>query len=291
MSFWRDRISFTSFAVVGIVGGAGFAMLAWMEPDMAPDPAVLELPWEQPEMVVTEPEAAAARDLTRYLRTLPGEGNQGRVRELEWTQGWYNRPIGNLDRAALRQLLVGNSFVHHTAILDPQSRQTNDQTHLYHFGTDGILRTCLEGHRKRFRYRVVPDLIGAATYVTQYIDNTHEPLTVNQDDTGWWRSFLEPGKAWPHRPITFDAVTGTLAIHSETEDGLWEQRIGHVQAAPLESLGTACSERQGSAGGRNSVKEIDRAIRTVVPLFRQDPDKPLRMGIYFALYPPPAAPS
>ncbi len=275
--------------IVPVIIALGFGTLAWMSSNTTPDATVLKPPWEQSPLFVTEAEIRAAQELARYLRTLPGEGNQGRARELEWTRGWHNRPIGNLDRPALRRLLSGNLFLHRIAVLDPHSRPTDDRIHLFHFGTDGILRTCHGGNRNWYRYRMVDDLIGAATYVTEYIGSRTEapPSQDDRDSPEWWTSFMDPGEAWPRRPITFDALTGTLAVHSETPDGTWVQRIGHVQAAPFGRTGDACSEWQDSGGNLPSAKGDGRAIRNIVPLFRQDPTRPLRMGVYFSLYPPP----
>ena len=259
-------------------------------PDTAPGPTVLDPPWEQAAIVVTEAELQAAQELARYLRTLPGEGHQGGIRELEWTRGWLNRPIGNLDRVALRKLLVGNRFVYRNAVLDPESRLRDDQTHLQHFGEDGILRTCEGGHWQRHRYHIVDDLAGAATYVTEFIGTGREAsrLGHDRDDTGWWKPLLNSRHAWFGRPITFDPLTVTLAIHSENTNGTWSHYIGHVQAGPSDRPESACSEGQGTAGGRPITRGHDPAIRRgIVPLFRQDPARPLRMGTYFSLFPPP----
>ncbi|MCY3876309.1 MAG: hypothetical protein OXF88_18725 [Rhodobacteraceae bacterium] len=97
-------------AATGIVLALNLAMLT-SSPDTATGPTVLDPPWEQTAMVVTEAEIQAAQDLARYLRTLPGDGNQGEVRALEWTRGWINRPISNLDRVGPCKLQVGNRFI------------------------------------------------------------------------------------------------------------------------------------------------------------------------------------
>ena len=279
------------------LAAAGIVLLLYLAkpismPDTDSGPTALDPPWKLAPMVVTEAEIQAAQDLARYLRTLPGEGNQGRIRVLEWTRGWHNRPISNLDRVALRKLLVGNRFVYQNAVLDPESRLRNDRIHLQHFGVDGILRTCEGGHWQRYRYHVVNDLVGAATYVTRYIGSGRETprtrlLLHDQDESEWWASMLTSGKAWYGRPITFDAFTGTLAMHSENSDGSWSQYIGHVQAAPFDLPGNACSEGQAVTRGFPTNRGSDRSNHPVVPLFNQDPSKPLRMGVYFSLYPPP----
>ena len=281
--------------VFGLVVAAGFGMLAGVTTDTNSGSTILEPPWEHAPMVVTEAEIRAAQDLARYLRTLPGEGNQAGIRVLEWTRGWYNRPVGNLDRVALRKLLVGNRFVYRNAVLDPESRPRDHRVHLQHFGADGILRTCEGGHWQRHRYHMVNDLVGAATYVTRYIGGGREaPGTRrphrphhDRDDSEWWASMLTPDDAWHGRPITFNALTGMLAVHSENPDGSWSQYIGHVRAAPFDRPGNACSEGQAAARGLPAIRGSGRANRPVVPLFSQDPSKPLRMGVYFSLYPPP----
>lgn len=259
-------------------------------PDPAPGPTVLDPPWDQAAIVVTEAEIQAAQELARYLRTLPGEGHQGGIRELEWTRGWLERPIGNLDRVALRKLLVGNRFVYRNAILAPESRLRDDRMHLQLFGDDGILRTCEGGHWQRHRYRIVDDLVGAATYVTEFIGTGREVSLErpDPDETGWWKPLLNSRDSWFGRPITFGALTGTLAVHSESPDGTWSHYIGHVQPGPFVRPGSACSEGQGTAGGQPVTRGPDRAIRRgIFPLFSQDPARPLRMGVYFSLFPPP----
>ncbi len=278
-------------AAAGIVLVLYLAELIPM-PDTDSGPTALEPPWELAPMVVTHVEIRAAQDLARYLRKLPGEGNQGRIRGLDWTRGWYNRPIGNLDRVALRKLLVGNRFVYRNAVLDPESRLRDHRIHLQHFGEDGIIRTCEDGHWQRYRYHVVNDLVGAATYVTRYIGSGREASRTrrprhDRDDFEWWASMLTPENAWYGRPVTFNALTGTLAVHSENPDGTWSQYIGHVQAARFDRPGNACSEGKAAATGLRATKRSDRTSRPVVPLFSQDPAKPLRMGVYFSLYPPP----
>ena len=276
-------------AAGGIIIAIGLGTLAWMTSDTASGPTALEPPWEQAPIAVSEAEIEAARELARYLRTLPGEGNQGEIRALEWTRAWYNRPIGNLDRAVLRKLLAGNRFIYRNAVLAPVSRPRDGRIHLAHFGEDGILRTCEGGHWQRYRYHVVNDLVGAATYVTRFIGSGREssPPRNDSDDTGWWASMLTPDGAWYGRPVTFDALAGTLAVHSENPDGTWSQYIGHVRASPFDLPGNACSEGQGTATGLPAIRGRDRAIRRgIIPLFRQDPTKPLRMGVYFSLYPP-----
>ncbi len=277
-------------SVYGLVGVTGFGMLAGVTSDTAPGPTILEPPWEQPAMVVTEAEILAAQDLARYLRTLPGEGNQGEIRELEWTRGWLNRPIGNLDRIALRKLLVGNRFAYRNAVLDPESRLRDDEIHLQHFGDDGVLRTCEDGHWQRYRYHIVDDLAGAATFVTEFIGTGREASRARHDqhETGWWKPLLNSRNARFGRPITFNALTGTLAIHSENTDGTWSHHIGQVKASPFDRPESACSEGQGTATGLRTTQGRGRAIpRAIFPLFRQDPARPLRMGVYFSLYPPP----
>ena len=276
-------------AAAGIVLVLYLVMLtSW--PETAPGPMVLEPPWEQAATVVTESEVRTAQELARYLRTLPGKGSQGRIRELEWTRGWLNRPIGNLDRIALRKLLVGNRFVYQNAVLDPESRLRDDRIHLQHFGDDGILQTCEGGHWQRYRYHIVDDLVEAATYVTEFIGTGREASQAphDQDETGWWKPLLNSRNAWFGRPVTFNALTGTLAVHSENPDGTWSQHIGHVQAAPFDRPGSACSEGHETAKSLPTIQGRDREIhRGILPLFRQDPARPLRMGVYFSLYPPP----
>ena len=286
------NLSAAKLSAGGIVIAICTGTLAWMTLNTAPGPTRLLPPWELAPMVVTEAEIRAAQDLARYVRTLPGEGNRSEIRELEWTRGWYNRPIGNLDRVALRKLLVGNRFVYRNAILDPASRLRDDRIHLQVFGKDGILRTCEGGHWQRYRYHVVNDLAGAATYVTRYIGSGWKASRTrlprhNQDESGLWATMLTSEDVWYGRPITFDAVTGTLAVHAESPGGTWSQYIGHVQAAPFDHPGNACSEGQGTARDLPTISGNKRANRPVVPLFNQDPSKPLRMGVYFSLYPPP----
>ncbi len=286
------KFSAAKLSAGGFVIAICLGTLAWMTLNTAPGPTRLVPPWELAPMVVTDAEIRAAQDLARYVRTLPGEGNRGEIRELEWTRGWYNRPISNLDRVALRKLLVGNRFVYQNAVLDPESRLRDDRIHLQHFGTDGILRTCEGGHWQRFRYQVVNELAGAATYVTWYIGSGREASRTrrphhDQDESGRWESMLASEDARHGRPITFDALTGTLAVHSENPDGTWSQYIGHVQAAPFDHPGNACSEGQGTARDLPTIKWSDQANGPIVPLFNQDPSKPLRMGVYFSLYPPP----
>ncbi len=277
-------------SVHGLVGATGFGMLARLTSDTASGRAVLDPPWELPAMVVAEAEIQAAQDLARYLRTLPGEGNQGEIRELEWTRGWYNRPIGNLDRVALRKLLAGNRFVYRNAVLDPVSRLRDDDIHLQHFGDNGILRTCEDGYWQRYRYHIVDDLAGAATYVTEYIGAGREASRArhDQDETGWWKPLLNSNNARFGRTIAFNALAGTLAIHSENTNGTWSHYIGHVEAGPFDRPESACSERQGTAAGLPATRGHDRAMRRgIFPLFRQNPARSLRMGVYFSLYPPP----
>ena len=281
-----SRTATVRLSVFGFIIVTGFGTLAWMASDTSPDPTILEPPWEQAPMAVTEAEIRAAQDLARYLRTLPGEGDQNGIRELEWTRGWYDRPISNLDLVGLRRLLVGNRFVFQTAILDPYSRTIDDRAALMHFSEDGILRTCKGGLWRRYHYHVVNDLVGAATYVTMDSDDGNE-APYGQDETEWWTSMLTPGNAWYGRPITFNALTGILAVHSEKPDGSWSQYIGHVQTVPFERPRNPCSEGQGAAKSLPATLGSDRAHRPVVPLFSQDPSKPLRMGVYFSLYPPP----
>ncbi len=94
--------------------------------------------------------------------------------------------------------------------------------------------------------------------------------------------------AWLGRPVTFDALTGTLAVHSENTNGTWSHYIDHVQAGLFDRPESACSEGQGTAEGLPATRGPDRTIRRrIFPLFRQDPARPLRMGVYFSLYPPP----
>ena len=64
-------------SVYGLVSAIGFGIVARVTSDPAPGPTILDPHWEQPAMVVTEAEILAAQNLVRYLRTLPGEGNQG----------------------------------------------------------------------------------------------------------------------------------------------------------------------------------------------------------------------
>lgn len=281
-------------AVFGLIVAAGYGMLVGTTPGTTTGRTILEPPWERAPLAATKADIRAARDLARYLRTLPGDGNQDRIRALEWTRGWYDRPIGNLDRAALRKLLAGNRFVYRNAVLDPWSRSRDRRIHVQHFGVDGILRTCEGGHWQRHRYHVVNDLAGAATYATRYIgrgrDASPARRTHRDPDaagTGWWTQILTTGGAWYGRPVTFDARTGTLAVHSENPDGTWSQFIGHVQTVPFQRTGNACSEGLGAATGLPATGGSGRSVRPVVPLFHQDPARPLRLGVYFSLYPPP----
>ena len=280
-------------AVSGLVVAAGFGMLAGTAPDATTNRRIQEPPWERAPLAATEAEIRAAGDLARYLRTLPGAGYPERIRALKWTRGWHDRPIGNLDRAALRKLLAGNRFVYRNAVLDPGSRSRGHGVHLQHFGADGILRTCEGGHWQRHRYRVVDDLAGAATYVTTYIGSGREasPADRTHEDpdaagTGWRAPIPTRDGPGYGRPITYDALTGTLAVHSENPDGTWFQHIGHVQATPFEQAGNACSESLEAVKGLPTTGGKGRALRPVVPLFHQDPARPLRLGVYFSLYPP-----
>ncbi len=235
----------------------------------------------------------SAKDLARYLRMLPGEGGQGRVRHLTWTKFWQDRPIGNLHRPALRGLLGGHWFVHHTETAEAEWQ-------FKYFGRDGTLWICrptglarrrFELHR--YRYRIVDDVVGAATYVS---------VRAEKD----WPDTLETrNREWVDRPIVFDPVTGTLVVYHAKPNGRWYRHTGHIQREYHPAFSVLCPgiPRFGRAAGIDETATVPRSyegfreaigrrrvVRNVRSLFRQNPHDPLTMGIYFGLYPPPPAP-
>ena len=242
----------------------------------------------------------SAKELARYLRILPGNGHLERVRNLDWTSFWQRRPIGNLHLPALRKLLVGHWFVYRET---PGDRDIPDGPwHVLHFGTDGVMWSCTpaikDGYRlRRLRYEIVSDLVGTATYVVR--------RGGNRDDEAWLAATRTPGFEWTRRPIVFDAFPGTLAIYNATLAGHWYRWIGHVQREFHPAFRALCPDipgftRPGFETRQDTVprtyEEFREAIgrravvRNASTLFRQDPVDPLTMGMYFALYPPPAAP-
>ena len=241
----------------------------------------------------------AAKELARYLRILPGNGHQERVHDLAWTSFWQHRPIGNLHLPALRRLLVPHWFVFRET---PNDRDIPDGPwQVLYFGPDGIMWSCTpaikDGHRlRRHRFEIVSDLVGTATYVVRRIGSG--------DDEAWLAAAKEPGFAWTRRPIIFDAVLGTLAIYNTTETGHWYRWIGHLQREYHPAFGALCPgiprfTRAGPGIHQDTVPRTYEEFRDVTgrraiirnanTLFRQDPDDPLTMGMYFALYPPPPA--
>ena len=257
-------------------------------------------PWTIPVPAMAQKHVEAAKELARYLRILPGNGHQERVRNLHWTTFWQHRPIGNLHVPALRKLLLGHWFVYRET---PSDRDIPDGPwQVLYFGTDGIMWSCTraikDGHRlRRHRYEIVSDLAGTATYVVRQGDS--------RDDETWLAAAKKPGFAWTQRPIVFDANPGTLAIYNTTETGHWYRWIGHLQREYHPAFEALCPDiprftRPGPEAHQDGLprtyeefREVtgQRAIvRNATTLFRQDPGDPLTMGMYFALYPPPAAP-
>lgn len=260
----------------------------------------IDPPWTTPVPAMAPKHVEAAKELARYLRILPGNGHQERVRSLEWTSYWHHRPIGNLHVPALRKLLVGHWFVFRET---PSDRDIPDgpwQAH--YFGPDGILWSCMpaikEAHRlRRYRFEIVSDLIGTATYVVRQ-GRSH-------DDEAWLAAARKSGFEWTRRPIVFDATLKILAIYNATGAGHWNRWIGHLQREYHPAFGALCPDiprlnRPESKTLQDTVprtyEELRNAIgrraiiRTANTLFRQDPRDPLTMGMYFALYPPPPAP-
>ena len=247
-------------------------------------------PWNAPVPQGPPEQIEAAKDLARYLRILPGEGNQGRVRELEWTTFWQDRPIGNLHHPALRNLLSDHWFVYFT-----EAAEAGWQ--FKYFDPDGTLWICqpTDFARQRFelhryRYRIVDDLAGAATYIS-----------VRAED-GWPDTVKTRSREWVIRPIVFDPATGTLVVHHAEPTGRWYRHTGHMQREYHPAFSTLCPNiprfaRSGIDADQDIVPRtyeefrdsISRRqiVRNVPTLFRQDPGDPLTMGMYFALYPPP----
>ncbi len=250
-------------------------------------------PWTAPLPPVRPEQSESARDLARYLRMLPGDGNQGRVRQLTWTKFCQDRPIGNLHQPALRKLLGGHWFVHYT-------EAAHTEWQFKYFGRDGTLWTCRPTGfprrpftLQRYRYRIVDDLVGAATYVSV------------KEESGWPDAAKARDLEWATRPIVFDPVTGTFAIHHAGPSGLWYRHTGHMQRAYHPAFSALCPgiPRFGRAGRMAETAAVPSTyegfrdsigrrwiVRNVRTLFRQDPREPLTMGVYFALYPPPQAP-
>ena len=250
-------------------------------------------PWNAPVPQIPPEQIEAAKDLARYLRTLPGEGNQDRVHGLAWTISWQSRPIGNLHRPALRNLLSDRWFVYF-----PEAAEAA-WTFKY-FDRDGTLWICrpVDLARQRFdlhrhRYRIVEDLVGAATYVSVRAGDDW-PDTVRSRD-----------RAWVTRPIVFDPVTGTLVVHHPRPPGQWYRQTGHMQREYHPAFSALCPgiPRFGGKGSAGETAALPRTykefresisrrlvVRNVRTLFRQDPRDPLTMGMYFALYPPPTVP-
>lgn len=222
---------------------------------------------------------------------LPGDGTQGRVRRLAWTTFWQDRPIGNLHQPALRKLLGGHWFVHHT-----EAAQAGWQ--FKYFDRDETLWICrptdLARRRftlQRYRYRIVDDLVGAATYVSV------------KAESDWPAAVKARNREWVTRPIVFDPATGTLVVHHAEPTGRWYRHTGHIQREYHPAFSALCPAiphfgRAGRTAATAAVPRtyegfrdsIDRhqVVRDVRTLFRQDPREPLTMGVYFALFPPPA---
>ena len=259
-------------------------------PEIAP-------PWIAPVPAMAPQHIESAKELARYLRILPGDGYQERIRGLTWTTFWQHRPIGNLHRSSLRKLLVGHWFVHRET---PRNRDIPEgPLQVLYFGTDGIMWMCAsagkDGYRlRRYRYEIANDLVGAATYVVRHGGN--------RDDEAWLAAAEKSGFEWVQRPIIFDSITGTFVVHHAEPIGQWYRHAGHLQREYHPAFSALCPDfprfiRSGSETYQGIVpwtyKEFRESInrhqimRNVRTLFRQDPYDPLTMGMYFALYPPP----
>ena len=224
---------------------------------------------------------------------LPDDGNQDRVRGLAWTAFWQNRPIGNLHQPALRNLLSDHWFVYFTEAAEAVWQ-------FKYFDRDGTLWICRPAdlaHQRfelhRYRYRIVEDLVGAATYVSARAGGK------------WPDTVILRNREWVTRPIVFDPLTGTLVVHHAEATGQWYRHTGHMQREYHPAFSALCPgiPRFGRTGGSGETPALPRTykefresisrrqvVRNVRTLFRQDPREPLTMGTYFALYQPPTAP-
>ncbi len=270
-------------AVAGIAAAVAVAAAIWRDPAPAGRP-----PWETPAPEVSAAHAAQARELAAYLRRLPDGGGLHRARLIDWTQRWRNRPIGNLDPPALRRLLKGAWFVFR-ALPTPDGDGDVPRTWgVKHFDPTGTLWVCRDGKLQRYRYAWAADLVGAATYVTAEPD-AERPRS---------------GDA-VYRPIAFEPETGTLAVYSPSRrpDGRWSAHIGHVERRFRAAFAAACPELpqpphetasatapRSYAAFRADAEAGGRIFRRVRTLFPQDPARPLAMGAFFALHPPPPRP-
>ncbi|MDE2774268.1 MAG: hypothetical protein OXI46_11290 [Gemmatimonadota bacterium] len=269
------------FGVISIVPGPDHDAGARVEP-----------PWELPPRPGTPEHIAAAKALAQHLRRRPDNGLQYRARALEWNAWWDKRPIGNLHRQSLRDLLVGNWFVY-----EPGDRRT-DRWHYLYFDEDGVMWACTTNGEggyglHRFRHEWAQDLGGASTFVIQ-------PLATS-DET--WLARIRRGEVeWVGRPITYDGATGALAIHYTGRDGRWRQHRGHVQESFNPAFGILCPgiprpsgvplfSEPAAAPPRTYAEfmelEVPEIIRHVRTLFPQDPDNPVTAGDYLSWYPPP----
>ena len=286
-------------AVLVLVVLAAFLTTLWLERS-SPSLQEFDPPWTMPVPALAPGHLEAAKELAQYLRILPGNGYQERVRGLAWTTFWQHRPIGNLHLPALQKLLIGHWFVYRET---PGDRDIPDGPwQVLYFGKDGIMWSCTpaikDGYRlRRLRYEIVSDLAGTATYVVRRGDS--------RDDEAWLEAAKKSSFEWPRRPIVFDAILGTLAIYNTTQTGHWYRWIGHLQREYHPAFTVLCPDipqftRPGLQTQQATVprtyeefREVtgQRAIiKNVNTLFRQDPSDPLTMGMYFALYPPPAVP-
>lgn len=286
------RLLLLKLAVVVFTAAAIIAAITiWPGPGEDAD-ARVKPPWEAPPRPGTPKHVEAAKALARYLRQLPEDGGQYRAREVEWNAWWDTRPIGNVNRQSLRDLLIGNWFVY-----EPGQRQT-DRWHYLYFDADGGMWACATNDvggydLHRFRYELARDLGGASSFVMQ-------PLA--KSDETWLASVRRGDVEWVHRPITYDAAAGALAIHFTDTDERWDRHSGHVQSNWVPAFGVLCPGIPRPSGvplfsGLSATPprtyaefqelEAPEIIRHVRTLFPQDPDDPLTAGNYFSWYPPP----
>ena len=127
----------------------------------------------------------------------------------------------------------------------------------------------------------------------------------NRYDEAWLAATSTPGFEWTRRPIVFNAFLETLAIYNAPVTGHWYRWIGHVKREFHSAFRALCPDIPGfTRPGRKTRQDtlprtyeefretIGRraVVRNANTLFRQDPGDPPTMGMYCALYPPPAAP-